>query len=112
MFRTLLKSEIHRVTATQCELHYEGACAIHENLPEAAGIVENELTGVWNTGSGERCVTCAIKGQLGSDRLAPFAPGARGPGGDAHVQADVRRRCEPAGWHARFRSDAAGSPLP
>ncbi|MPT07203.1 MAG: aspartate 1-decarboxylase, partial [Delftia sp.] len=26
MFRTLLKSKIHRVKTTQCELHYEGSC--------------------------------------------------------------------------------------
>ncbi|MFP5445674.1 MAG: aspartate 1-decarboxylase, partial [Betaproteobacteria bacterium] len=26
MFRTLLKSKIHRVAVTQCELHYEGSC--------------------------------------------------------------------------------------
>ena len=32
MFRTLLKSKIHRVVTTQCELHYEGSCAIDENL--------------------------------------------------------------------------------
>lgn len=36
MFRTLLKSKIHRVTVTQCELHYEGSCAIDENLLDAA----------------------------------------------------------------------------
>jgi len=32
MFRTLLKSKIHRVEVTHCELHYEGSCAIDENL--------------------------------------------------------------------------------
>ena len=32
MFRTLLKSKIHRVAVTQCELHYEGSCAIDEDL--------------------------------------------------------------------------------
>jgi aspartate 1-decarboxylase len=42
MFRTLLKSKLHRVAGTHCELHYEGSCAIDENLLEAAGIVENE----------------------------------------------------------------------
>ena len=28
MYRTLLKSKIHRVKTTHCELHYEGSCAI------------------------------------------------------------------------------------
>lgn len=32
MFR--LKSKIHRVAVTHCELHYEGSCAIDENQPQ------------------------------------------------------------------------------
>ena len=32
MYRTLLKSKIHRVKTTHCELHYEGSCAIDEDL--------------------------------------------------------------------------------
>jgi hypothetical protein len=32
MFRTLLKSKIHRATVTHCELHYEGSCGIDEDL--------------------------------------------------------------------------------
>ena len=32
MFRHLLKSKIHRATVTHCELHYEGSCAIDEDL--------------------------------------------------------------------------------
>lgn len=42
MFRTLLKSKIHRVAVTRCELHYEGSCAIDEDLLAAANIAENE----------------------------------------------------------------------
>jgi hypothetical protein len=44
MFRTLLKSKIHRVKTTQCELHYEGSCAIDEDLLDAANIAENAST--------------------------------------------------------------------
>jgi aspartate 1-decarboxylase len=54
VFRTLLKSKIHRVTVTQCELHYEGSCAIDENLLEAAGIIENEQIHIWNIDNGQR----------------------------------------------------------
>ena len=32
MLRTLLRSKIHRVRATHCELHYEGSCAIDGDL--------------------------------------------------------------------------------
>jgi aspartate 1-decarboxylase len=42
MFRTPLKSRIHRVAVNQCELHHEGPRAIDEDLPDAAHIAENE----------------------------------------------------------------------
>lgn len=42
MFRTLLKSKIHRATVADCELHCEGSCAIDEDLLDAANLVENE----------------------------------------------------------------------
>ena len=38
MQRTMLKSKIHRATVTHCELHYEGSCAIDEDLLEAANL--------------------------------------------------------------------------
>ena len=61
MFRTLLKSKIHRATVTHCELHYEGSCAIDEDLMEAANVCENEQIHIWNINNGERFVTYAIK---------------------------------------------------
>ena len=77
MIRTLLKSKIHRVTVTQCELHYEGSCAIDENLLDAAGIVENEQIHIWNIANGERFVTYAIKGQRGSGMISVNGSAAR-----------------------------------
>ncbi|HET8743985.1 MAG TPA: aspartate 1-decarboxylase [Ramlibacter sp.] len=77
MFRTLLKSKIHRVAVTHCELHYEGSCAIDENLMEAANIVENEQIHVWNVDNGERFVTYAIKGQRGSGMISVNGSAAR-----------------------------------
>lgn len=77
MFRTLLKSKIHRVTVTQCELHYEGSCAIDENLLDAAGIVENEQIHIWNVDNGERFVTYAIRGQRGTGMISVNGSAAR-----------------------------------
>lgn len=77
MFRTLLKSKIHRVTVTQCELHYEGSCAIDEDLMEAAGICENEQIHIWNINNGERFVTYAIRGQRGSGMISVNGSAAR-----------------------------------
>jgi len=73
----LLKSKIHRVTVTQCELHYEGSCAIDESLLEAAGIVENEQIHIWNIDNGERFVTYAIKGQRGTGMISVNGSAAR-----------------------------------
>lgn len=77
MFRTLLKSKIHRATVTQCELHYEGSCAIDEDLLDAANLCENEQIHVWNINNGERFVTYVIKGQRGSGIISLNGSAAR-----------------------------------
>jgi aspartate 1-decarboxylase len=77
MLRTLLKSKIHRVAVTQCELHYEGSCAIDENLLEAANIAENEQIHIWNINNGERFITYAIKGERGSGMISVNGSAAR-----------------------------------
>jgi len=77
MFRTLLKSKIHRVAVTHCELHYEGSCAIDENLLDAANICENEQIHIWNINNGERFITYAIKGERGSGMISVNGSAAR-----------------------------------
>ncbi len=77
MFRTLLKSKIHRAAATHCELHYEGSCAIDEDLLDAADIAENEQVHIWNINNGERFITYAIKGQRGSGMISVNGSAAR-----------------------------------
>ena len=77
MFRTLLKSKIHRVAVTDCELHYEGSCAIDEDLLDAAGLAENEQIHIWNINNGERFVTYAIRGQRGSGIISVNGSAAR-----------------------------------
>ena len=77
MFRTLLKSKIHRVAVTHCELHCEGSCAIDENLLDAANICENEQIHIWNINNGERFVTYAIKGERGSGMISVNGSAAR-----------------------------------
>ena len=77
MYRTLLKSKIHRVAVTDCELHYEGSCAIDEDLLDAANIAENEQVHIWNINNGERFVTYAIRGQRGSGMISVNGSAAR-----------------------------------
>jgi len=77
MIRTLLKSKIHRVAVTQCELHYEGSCAIDEDLLDAADIAENEQIHIWNINNGERFITYAIRGERGSGMISINGSAAR-----------------------------------
>jgi aspartate 1-decarboxylase len=63
MQRTLLKSKIHRATVTHCELHYEGSCAIDEDLLDAANLMENEQIDIWDVNNGYRLTTHVIKGR-------------------------------------------------
>ena len=66
MQRTMLKSKLHRVHVTNSELHYEGSCAIDENLLEAANISEYEQIHLYNVTNGERFSTYAILAKRGS----------------------------------------------
>ena len=73
----MLKSKLHRVTATHSELHYEGSCAIDENLLEAADILENEQVVIWNINNGERFTTYAIRAERGSGIISVNGSAAR-----------------------------------
>lgn len=77
MFRTLLKSKIHRAIVTHCELHYEGSCGIPEDLMEAANLCENEQIHIWNVNNGERFVTYVIKAPRGSGIISLNGSAAR-----------------------------------
>jgi aspartate 1-decarboxylase len=74
---TLLSGKIHRATATHCELHYEGSCAIDENLLEASGIHEFEAIDIWNVTNGSRFSTYAIKAERGSGIISVNGSAAR-----------------------------------
>lgn len=73
----MLKSKLHRVTTTHSELHYEGSCAIDENLLEAADILENEQVVIWNVNNGERFTTYAIRAERGSGIISVNGSAAR-----------------------------------
>ena len=77
MQRTMLKSKLHRVTTTHSELHYEGSCAIDQDLLEAANIVEHEQIDIWNVNNGERFTTYAIRAARGSGIISVNGSAAR-----------------------------------
>ena len=66
MLRMMLKSKLHRVRVTHSELHYEGSCAIDQNLLDAADIHEYQQIDLYNVTNGERFTTYAIRAQRGS----------------------------------------------
>jgi aspartate 1-decarboxylase len=66
MQRIMLKSKLHRVHVTHAELHYEGSCAIDDDLLEAADIREYQQIDIYNITNGERFTTYAIRAQRGS----------------------------------------------
>ncbi|MDO8315809.1 MAG: aspartate 1-decarboxylase [Rugosibacter sp.] len=77
MQRMMLKSKIHRVTVTQAELHYEGSCAIDENLLEAADIKEYQQIDIYNVNNGDRFTTYAIRAERGTGTISVNGAAAR-----------------------------------
>lgn len=70
MQRTMLQAKLHRVRVTQSELHYEGSCAIDDDLLEASGIKEYQQIDIYNVSNGERFTTYAIRAQRGSRTIS------------------------------------------
>lgn len=77
MQRTMLKSKLHRVRVTHSELHYEGSCAIDEDLLDAADIREYQQIDIYNVSNGERFTTYAIRAQRGSRVISVNGAAAR-----------------------------------
>lgn len=82
MFRTMLKSKIHRATVTQADLHYVGSCTIDADLMDAANIAEGEQIDVVDINNGNRLTTYAITGDRGTGVIGINGAAARliGPG--------------------------------
>ena len=77
MQRVMLMSKLHRVSVTHCELHYEGSCAIDEDLLDAADIREYQQIDIWNVNNGERFITYAIRSPRGSGIISLNGSAAR-----------------------------------
>ena len=77
MHRTMLQSKLHRVTVTHSELHYEGSCAIDDDLLDAADIREYQAIDIYNVTNGERFSTYAIRAERGSGVISVNGAAAR-----------------------------------
>ncbi len=77
MQRTMLRSKLHRVTVTDSELHYEGSCAIDEDLLDAADLREHQQIDIYNVNNGARFSTYAIRAPRGSGVISVRGAAAR-----------------------------------
>lgn len=73
----VLKSKIHKVTVTGCELNYVGSITIDESLVDAANLVIGEKVQVVNINNGERLETYVINGKKNSGEITLNGPAAR-----------------------------------
>jgi aspartate 1-decarboxylase len=69
MFRTMLKSKIHRATVTQANLHYVGSVTIDQDLMDAADLLPGEQVAIVDITNGSRLETYVIPGEAGSGVL-------------------------------------------
>ncbi|MDD3233694.1 MAG: aspartate 1-decarboxylase [Candidatus Omnitrophota bacterium] len=77
MFRTVLKSKIHRARVTEANLNYEGSITIDRLLMDKADIIPHEKVEVLNLNNGQRLETYAIPGEKGSGVICLNGPAAR-----------------------------------
>jgi len=73
----MLQSKLHRGTTTHAEVHYEGSCAIDDDLLDAADIREYQAIDIYNVNNGERFSTYAIRAERGSGIISVNAAAAR-----------------------------------
>ncbi|WP_054024523.1 aspartate 1-decarboxylase [Bacillus sp. FJAT-28004] len=77
MFRTMMKSKLHRATVTEANLNYVGSITIDEDLMDAANIWENEKVQIVNNNNGARFETYVITGERGSGVICLNGAAAR-----------------------------------
>ncbi|CAM2882783.1 aspartate 1-decarboxylase [Skermania piniformis] len=66
MYRTMMKSKIHRATVTHADLHYVGSVTVDQDLLDAADLLEGEQVAIVDITNGARLETYVIAGERGS----------------------------------------------
>ena len=77
MFRTMLKSKIHRATVTQADLHYVGSVTVDADLLDAADLLPGEKVSIVDVTNGARLETYTIAGPRGSGVIGINGAAAR-----------------------------------
>ncbi len=77
MYRTMLKSKIHRATVTQADLHYVGSVTVDADLMDAADLLAGEKVCIVDVTNGARLETYVITGPRGSGIIGINGAAAR-----------------------------------
>lgn len=77
MYRTMMKSKIHRARVTEANLNYVGSITIDQNIMEAVNILPNEKVQIVNNNNGARLETYVIPGERGSGVICLNGAAAR-----------------------------------
>ncbi|NLT57254.1 MAG: aspartate 1-decarboxylase [Actinomycetales bacterium] len=77
MFRTMLKSKIHRATVTQADLDYVGSLTVDRDLLDAVDLLPGEQVHVVDVTNGARLITYVIEGERGSGVIGVNGAAAR-----------------------------------
>ncbi|MFS0722613.1 aspartate 1-decarboxylase [Paenibacillus sp. 1P07SE] len=77
MYRTMMKSKLHRATVTEANLNYVGSITIDEDLMELTDIWANEKVQIVNNHNGARFETYVIPGPRGSGVICLNGAAAR-----------------------------------
>ena len=77
MFRTMLKSKIHRATVTQADLHYVGSVTVDRDLMDAADLLPGEKVAIVDVNNGARLETYVIEGPRASGVIGINGAAAR-----------------------------------
>ena len=77
MNRQMLRSKIHRISVTKCNVEYEGSLTLDPDLMREAGMVPYERIDVYDVDNANRFSTYLIKGEPGSNDCCVNGAAAR-----------------------------------
>lgn len=100
MFRTFLKTKLHRATLTAADPDYEGSISLDRALCRAAGLLEFEQVDVLDIDNGARFTTYVIYGEAGQVQVNGAAAQLVRPGDLVIVLAYCRLAPEQVAGHA------------
>jgi len=77
MFRTMMKSKIHRARITEANLNYVGSITIDQKILDQVDILPNEKVQIVNNNNGARLETYVIPGEYGTGIICLNGAAAR-----------------------------------